>query len=1093
MMDNGRLDFATDDRQTGFRLHRVEVLNWGTFHKKVWTLRTEGRHALLTGEIGSGKSTLVDAITTLLVPPQRVQYNKAAGADARERSLRSYVLGYYKSERTDYGAKPVGLRDHRSYSVLLAHFHNAGYHLDVSLAQVFWFRDPQEPPHRLYVVADRPLAIADDFTGFGADIGELRRRLHHRPGVRVYDHFPPYAADFRRRLGIGSDQALELFHQTVSMKSVGNLTDFVREHMLEAFPVEERVDALIQHFEDLDRAHQAVLKAKEQIQHLTPLVADLDRHAALSSQADDLRATREALRPWFSQRKADLLRERIERLARDLERVGRRIGQREEERARQTAQRDELRQAVAESGGDRLAQLEQRINRLEIEAEERRQREAEYNILAQRLGLDEAVDEEAFAANREAAQQELATLGDRSDDAQNRLVEAKVQLHGLKEKLDNVAAEIESLKGRRSKIPSHMLALRAELAAGVGATEEELPFAGELIQVREEEADWEGAIERLLHNFGLSLLVPDRLYRHVAQWVDRTHLGRRLVYFRVRAGQPLEPLSSDRLHPRSLFYKLAIRSDSPFYAWLERELARRFNYACCDDLDQFRREERAITRAGQIKGGGERHEKDDRHAIDDRSRYVLGWSNDAKIAALEQQARSLKTQSDEVLRRIRAAQEEHHRLLARRDTAVHLLAYETYSLLDWRTPVVEAEQLAREREALLETSDRLRVLQEQLARVEATMAETELALQEARDERAVLQERLRQAQSMLQEAHAVVERTPVDVRERRFPAVAELVPRALGDIKLTVETCDSRQTEVREWLQAQIDALDKRLGRLREQIIDAMRTYKMRWPVETQEADVGIDAGNAYREMLRRLLDDDLPRFEARFRELLRENTIREVAAFHAQLEREQESIRERVEAINRSLKSIDYNPGRYILLVAEPTPDPEIRDFRQALRACTEGALATGEDDRYSEEKFLQVKALIERFRGREGWTEIDRRWTRKVTDVRRWFVFSASERWREDDEEHEHNRLRAVLPHVRSFLMDRETLMAHRSLWVREPDGKRYDGEPTRLTTEEYTLFDDLRRDLLGPQVRLEQERIRWGWLELRLAALPSPPARA
>lgn len=89
--------------------------------------------------------------------------------------------------------------------------------------------------------------------------------------------------------------------------------------------------------------------------------------------------------------------------------------------------------------------------------------------------------------------------------------------------------------------------------------------------------------------------------------------------------------------------------------------------------------------------------------------------------------------------------------------------------------------------------------------------------------------------------------------------------------------------------------------------------------------------------------------------------------------------------------------------------------------------------------------------------------------------------------------NRLRAVLPHVRSFLMDRETLMAHRSLWVREPDGKRYDGEPTRLTTEEYTLFDDLRRDLLGPQVRLEQERIRWGWLELRLAALPSPPARA
>ena len=61
----------------------------------------DGRNALLTGDIGSGKSTLVDAITTLLVPAQRIAYNKAAGADARERTLRSYVLGHYKSERNE--------------------------------------------------------------------------------------------------------------------------------------------------------------------------------------------------------------------------------------------------------------------------------------------------------------------------------------------------------------------------------------------------------------------------------------------------------------------------------------------------------------------------------------------------------------------------------------------------------------------------------------------------------------------------------------------------------------------------------------------------------------------------------------------------------------------------------------------------------------------------------------------------------------------------------------------------------------------------------------------------------------------------------
>ena len=48
-------------------------------------------------------------------------------------------------------------------------------------------------------------------------------------------------------------------------------------------------------------------------------------------------------------------------------------------------------------------------------------------------------------------------------------------------------------------------------------------------------------------------------------------------------------------------------------------------------------------------------------------------------------------------------------------------------------------------------------------------------------------------------------------------------------------------------------------------------------------------------------------------------------------------------------------------------------------------------------------MKRIIERFKGREGQTEADRRWTALVTDVRNWFTFSASERYREDDTEYE------------------------------------------------------------------------------------------
>ena len=66
----------------GYRLRQLEVLNWGTFDRQVWRLTPGGETSLLTGDIGSGKSTLVDGLTTLLMLAHKVAYNKAAGAES---------------------------------------------------------------------------------------------------------------------------------------------------------------------------------------------------------------------------------------------------------------------------------------------------------------------------------------------------------------------------------------------------------------------------------------------------------------------------------------------------------------------------------------------------------------------------------------------------------------------------------------------------------------------------------------------------------------------------------------------------------------------------------------------------------------------------------------------------------------------------------------------------------------------------------------------------------------------------------------------------------------------------------------------------
>src|SRR5690606_9420880 len=82
--------------------------------------------------------------------------------------------------------------------------------------------------------------------------------------------------------------------------------------------------------------------------------------------------------------------------------------------------------------------------------------------------------------------------------------------------------------------------------------------------------------------------------------------------------------------------------------------------------------------------------------------------------------------------------------------------------------------------------------------------------------------------------------------------------------------------------------------------------------------------------------------------------------------------------------------------------------------------------------------------------------------------------------------NRVRASVPHAQSFPMDRETLEAHNRLRGREPAGGRYQGDTSRLAEAEAALYEDLLSDRIGERVRLEQERIGYGWLKRMLQAL-------
>ena len=996
---------APQQPSPGFRLDRLELLNWGTFNDRVWILSANSRNTLVTGDIGSGKSTIVDAITTLLLPANRISYNKASGAETRERSLRSYVLGHFKSERneTTGATAPVALRDATKFSVILGVFTNEGYGETVTIAQVFWMPggDRAGQPARLYVTADSALSINPHFSDFGTEMTQLRKRLRAHPGVLIHDAFPQYGKDFRRRLGIESEQAMELFHQTVSMKSVGNLTQFVREHMLEPFDAAKATRDIVAHFEDLTKAHEAVQRAQAQLGVLTPLIADCDAHDKVAAEIAALTAQREALRYYFANHKLRLVDGLLSNLCTERTRLT--------VQARQLADRlDGLRVRErslhierAGHGGDRLAQIEQRLTDLEKSRAKRAARAVSFAESLTKVGLDPVMTAEHFAvrrgqiaAARGAAQESIAA-------SQNNLTEVAVAKRKLDEEAAEVNAELRSLQARKNNIPARDLEVRERLCRELRLTEESLPFAGELIAVREDEADWEGAAERLLHGFALSVLVPERHYAAVSDWINGHHLSSRIVYYRVPQAAGTTPPPD--LYGTTLASRLEVK-DSPFASWLDRELAHRADLECVETMAEFRRMPKAITKAGQVKGAGGRHEKDDRFRIDDRRRYVLGWSNERKIDAMIGRATALAaliTAADKERVDYDAALQaaiEHGQILAGLDATTE------FADIDYESVVNEIADLRQEH-------DRLTAASAELARLDADLKTVVERITGAEREMAEMNTRLgRTGQSISDaeaehgSARAILADPACDLARGQFPAIAGLLAEAGHAPPATPGVCGAAETTAERVITGLAEKRADRRGRLATRIVTAMDRFRGQYPVETSELDSAVEAADGYRELHSRLSRDDLPRFRSRFKTYLNKNTIMEIAQFQAQLNRQSDLIRERIDTINRSLVDVDYNRDRYIRLEPELTPNTEIKDFRSDLRACTDNAVSPDpNDDHYSEQKFLQVKRIIERFKGREGQTDTDQKWTKLVTDVRNWFTFSASERWRADDTEYE------------------------------------------------------------------------------------------
>jgi uncharacterized protein YPO0396 len=997
------------DGLSGFRLHSVELLNWGTFHDKVWRIEPHGRNSLLTGDVGSGKSTLVDALTCLIVPHHKISFNKAAGAEKNERNLATYIKGEYKNTKnnetdTSKRDKAVTLRYNHphdtTFSVILANFTNEAYRESVSLAQVFWIEN--DKVQKLLIIREKELLSVKEHFSNIEDPRELRKRMKKLSYTETFDdNFARYSQRFRHLFGMPTDKAIDLFNQTVSMKSVTNLTTFVREQMLERTDIKTQIEDLKKRFDDLNKAHAAVLEARRQRDILLPMVEASETFRRIEEQITGIDAMLSALPAYFALRKIALLESEIVDCERKLLQIKGQITGLDEALSFKRESIHQIKLDIRSNGGERLEKIAEEIqSRLKL-SDTKREKHNTYTTLTSKCDLETAHTDTTFFRNLKKAELKRDEIRQRQEQILADHGSAAGEQAALQERISSMDNELDSLKRRKNQIPLEFLSMRSALSDALNISEHDLPFTGELIRVRESEKEWEGALERLLRGFGLSLLVPERHYQSVSHYINQRRLsdgrnrGMRLEYFKVPYAVKPGKFNND-IDEDSVVNKIEVKSGTVFDDWLQSELDRRFNLRCVT-LQEFQRiPNDVITREGQYKVGSQRHIKDDRRDLWDRTNFVLGWTNEEKVKAIAEQRNILVRRRSELEQQIKALNGEMTSSQDLHSSLSQIITYRNWLELNWKEEVTAITALEHERDELQTTSNVLATLQRRLDETVLQVKDLESKKEDLTGRRGVLLTRVEE----YGEEIGVCTKAMNALTEAEIGTWFPQIERQLSDKEkiYTVKNIDkSREDFFKQKSNERVDCKDRQT-KARDRIIHTMREYKDKFPADSIELSDEVEARGEYLARLENILNEGLPAHEATLKTMLNKNTIDDIVTFDSKLDMHDKEIRNKIRNINEHLREIEFNKGTFIELIADRNRDKDIQDFKVDLKACYSNILDT--TDAYTEDRFNEVQRILNRFRSNETK---DMDWTSKVTDVRNWFDFNASEKFIETNDEKE------------------------------------------------------------------------------------------
>lgn len=956
---------------TQWKVDTIQLVNWGGFHG--YTQVPYARAiTLLSGASGTGKSTLLDAYIALLMDantPFNGASNDATVGRARsagQRSLLSYLRGKTDTARDTGSDELVDQvlrgRNAPTWGALAVTFvddHDRKY----TVARLFYVpRDASKDSDltRKMCTVDGSLNLAD-VEPFAVNKFDKRAVQGRFTNLKMHDTYGEFSTAFCTKLGIGPNgdgaKALRLLARIQAGHPVRTVDEMYKSLVLEEPGTYQAANDAVEHFKDLEDAYKAMdeeAKKAEVLARIPDLWADREaavEKAALIDTFGIHRVDADTPLDLWRLNTEDALLEVAENENRaNRQSVEAEKADAEAREADLTSRLTDVEEHLAanESHGQ-LKRWEADLGQLNVAKATAEQRRRQFDAATLILGLDVNTHTDFTAAV--GAAEVFADEFDAKDAALNtQLQELGRASYAPMQEKDELADEVKSLATREGRMDARLDASRRLIAKECGIDAADLPFVGELIDVKAGERTWRKAIETILHGVARIMLIDDTDLDRVRKTIDTLHLPVRVNFQGVR----LAPFHPETLNPIYVSGKLEYK-DTPYTGWvLDRLQAENTDARCVDNPSELGHgSDLRVTVNGQTGRG-----RAGAHG-GTQGPNVIGFSKEERLAEIATRVTELDAILGNLAQQGRALEQERQRFNTTKTAHDHVRAT-AWASIDVDGITANISDIEERRLALLNADDNLAALETERETLKADLkkvggevyaADTALKALKAEQDRIVARKdkvvgditRIEQAQqvSLTDDQNAYLD-----------DAYAEVA--TVGDLAGFAEGCRRLKTTLAERLRGAGDKITSTTRALE----DTFKRYLDAFPDPNQSPDVVNYP--SFRRILDTIHATGLHERRAEWSRRLTEWSGQDLVPLAGAFELAITDIRNRLAPVNAILDTLEFGAHKDRLHIElRELHRVDVQKFRKKLRDLSR--IATADlDDQLVDKWFKQLRDFM-------------------------------------------------------------------------------------------------------------------------------------